>query len=172
MHPISSLRCFSTLITYTDHIKYGDTSNVLTFSMIVSSSRVFLFPVERRTRLPCSTLEKARKTNTPFCPTRRAVRPMRTLSLGLDGRWNNTSNPLYESVVSACHVLGLSEHMEVYVSLSFRWIWLPTVGLWVVCREMAAQVAQHHITLPPTWRSSSMCRLACLLTRMTPSLKR
>lgn len=93
------------------HTSYGDTCVVLVHLVI-------LFPVERRTRLPCSTLEKARRTNAPFCPTRRAVRLMRTLSLGWDGRWNNTSNPLNESVVSGCHVLGLYQSIRKFPSLS------------------------------------------------------
>lgn len=171
MHPISSLRCFSTLITYTDHIKYGDTSNVLTFSMMSVCLVCFCF--QSRDAQDCRVLHWRRPGGQILHSVQHG---------GQSGLWGLclwawmggeiTHQIHFESVVSGCHVLWLSEHMEVYVSLSFRWICPLTVGLWVVCREMAAQVAQHHITLPPMWRSSSMCRLACLLTRMTPSLKR
>lgn len=46
----------------------------------------FFIIAERHTSLLCSTLEKAKRTSAPSCLTARAVRPLKTLCLDLDGR--------------------------------------------------------------------------------------
>lgn len=47
----------------------------------------FCSPAERLTSLLCSTLERAKRTSAPSCPTARAVRPSKILCLVLDGRY-------------------------------------------------------------------------------------
>lgn len=49
-------------------------------------NKVFCSVAERRTRLPCSTLERAKRTSAPSYQTAQAARRTRTLCLGWDGR--------------------------------------------------------------------------------------
>lgn len=127
--------------------------------------KFFCFAAERHTSLPCSTLERARRTSAPSCPTARAVRPLKTLCLDLDGR---------------CRLLDPQRNIPSTVAtrprlpfpVLLRWTSLHTVASWADSRGMAAQALQPLTTLPPPWKPSFTCPPACRLILMTAWLKR
>lgn len=118
--------------------------------------------VERHTKLLCSTLVKARRISALYCLILREAKRMRTLSLGLDGRYKSDIKS-----VPFVFCTDTLKHTILSCLNPLRSTWLLTVGLWEVCRGMAAQETLHHTTLPQTWRSSFMCPHVCPLTQMT-----
>lgn len=53
-----------------------------------------------------------------------------------------------------------------------RWTWPLTAASWAACRGTAALDTPRPTTLPPLWKSFSMCPPACPQTPTTPSPKR
>lgn len=127
---------------------------------------LFCFIAERHTSLLCSTLERARRTSAPSCLTARAVRPLKTLCLDLDGRCRH---PCPQINIPSTHtqICTVATRPRLMFHVLLRWTSLHTVASWVDSRGMAAQVLQHLTTLPPLWKPSFTCLHACHLIPMT-----
>ena len=76
---------------------------------------IFFSVAERRTRLLCSTLEKAKKTSAPSCRTVQAARPMKALYLDWDGRYKQ---PHPQISWHCAHICCLNTHVQIHAALN------------------------------------------------------
>jgi len=159
-----------------------------------------LFPAARLTRSRCFMWPRAKRTNTPYWPTQRAARRMKTLSRDSAGRYEHADvHASFSSFLSlssfpavslssrglkpvAFHsfivlfqwkaVKGDIVFIVSWRALCLRWTSRLTVASWEVSRGIAAQARPRLTTPPPPPRSSTTSPPACPTTRTTTSPRR